>query len=150
MAELSFPPNITDDIEKNCIKDYIKETSLKTLETIECGICGEGVKNNPSYFEKYAHHDIPGRELLSTEHSSDYLPDYVHDDLILSPGGVESDQTVICCKKCLNHLNNEKLPPFSVANDFKLDKRKRKRGQRRDRHLHNKTDRQTNERQERV
>ena len=48
------------------------------------------------------------------------MEEYVHDDLLLSPGGVQNDQTVNCCKKCLNYLRKEKLPPLSIANNFQI------------------------------
>jgi hypothetical protein len=44
------------------------------------------------------------------------------DDLILYEGGVLSDQTVICCKTCIGHLENEKLPPLSITNNFQIGK----------------------------
>ena len=68
IANLPFPPNITDDLEEKCIKNYIKETSPESLETIECGICGEAVRNSSEFVEEKMIYDIPHRDLLSTEH----------------------------------------------------------------------------------
>ena len=42
------------------------------------------------------------------------LEEYVHDDILLSPGGIHNGQIVDCCKNCL------RLPPFSIANNFHI------------------------------
>ena len=99
MATLSFPPDITEKIEKECIENYIAETSQKTLTTIECGICGEGVRDDPKYYEQKASDEIPHSELLSTEHSTDNNSHYEHFDLILSPGGVDNEKKLLIAAK---------------------------------------------------
>ena len=122
LATLPFPPVITDELEKECIKNYIKETSPESLKTIECGICGEAVRNSSDFVENKMIYNIPHRDLLSTEHSEENLEEYIIDELLLSPGGVQNGQTVNCCKKCLNYLDKEKLPPLSIANNFQIGK----------------------------
>ena len=49
------------------------------------------------------------------------MAEYKIDGLILSEGGVQSDQ-VICCNTCINHLENDRLPPLSIANNFQIGK----------------------------
>ena len=93
------------------------------METVECGICGEGVMKKHEIYT-FSLHDIPNRELLSLEHqeNKEFLDEYVFDDVLLSPGGVDHDQSVLCCKTCLNSLKKGKLPQFSIANNFQIGK----------------------------
>ena len=71
--------------------------------------------------EKFDITSLPGRELISQEESGgNILPEYQHGDLILSSGGITDDESVNCCKTCLRHLRNGKLPPLSVANNFQI------------------------------
>ena len=87
----SFPPKFTDDIEKKGIENYIRNTSFSSLETVECGICGEAVRNNSDCVVEKPIYDIPNRDLLSAEDPEDpnrvNLEEYVHDAILLSPGG---------------------------------------------------------------
>ena len=118
-----FPPEITDEIERNCVENFIDATSALSLETVECGICAEAVRKDD--YEEIHSSQIPNRGLLSEEQQPDgtiILDDYKCDDLLLSEGGVQSDQTVVCCKTCLKHLRNDKLPPLSIANGFQIGK----------------------------
>ena len=60
-----FPPDLSDKVIKDCVRNYINATSAENLKTVECGICAEAIKDNcDSYVEK-AIEDIPGRNLLS-------------------------------------------------------------------------------------
>ena len=74
--------------------------------------------------------DIDNHRLLSTEHqeNQDCLEDYVlniaeHNlKLLLSLGGVDENRNVVCCKTCLSSLKKNKLPKFSIANNFQIGK----------------------------
>ena len=124
IMNLPFPPEISDIDEKRCINDFINATSPESMETVECGICGEAVRNRDVGNKAYPLHDIPGRELLLLEHqeNQEFIDEYVFDDLLLSPGGVQDDQSVLCCKTCLTSLCNGKLPKYSIANGFQIGK----------------------------
>ena len=119
MANLRFPPDINDEIEKKCIKSFIKETSFESLETVECGICGEAVKLTERKQERI--YDLPYNILGShVDPNQENLTEYVEQGLLLSPGGVENGTFVNCCKQCHQALKNEKLPKFSIANKFQI------------------------------
>ena len=112
--------------EKECIADFISATSPKNMETVECGICGESVMNRDISLKsnKFAFDELPGRDLLLLENQENqaYLDEYYFNGLLLSPGGVIDNNSVLCCKTCLSSLNNKKLPKFSVANGFQIGK----------------------------
>jgi myosin heavy subunit len=115
LRNTSFPPEFKDDkIEKECIEKFIKATSLDSLLTRECGICGKAVRHG-QFTERLLLDDnkngIPNLTLLSTEHQGNpnCLREYVREvnldeglptKLLLSPGGVDKDQ-IVCCNKCL-------------------------------------------------
>ena len=117
-----FPPDITDEIEHDCLKHFIRATSYDSLKTWECGICGKAMLNR-DYKNELDRDAFDGRELLlkDNQENQDFIDDYVLDDLILSEGGVNG-QTIYCCKTCKNSLKNGKLPKFSIANDFQIGK----------------------------
>ena len=70
--------------------------------------------------------NIPSKDLLSKGKSDEIdLEEYVTDNLILSPGGINKDKrrkTVNCCTTCLQRLRKGKLPPLSIANNFQIGK----------------------------
>ena len=128
---LPFPPKVDDEDEKRCIKNFIDATSPHALKTSECGICGIGIRNVDGGKTTFAIKEIPNLEHLLTENQENpnCLEEYIHDvyidslpfQLLLSPGGVDGNQ-VTCCKSCLTSLKNDKLPIFSVANNFQIGK----------------------------
>ena len=130
IRNLPFPPKVTDKDEKLCIENFIEVTSPEFLKTRECGICGIAVKRGE--FTEMEMNDIPHKELLSIENqeNQDCLLEYLHDtvidnlpsQLLLSEGGVDENQMVVCCETCLNSLKKEKLPKFSIANNFQIGK----------------------------
>ena len=122
IANLPFPPVVTEQRKRECISKYISETRPASLETYECGICGKGVKH--CEFEPLDIDSIPARDLISQEQSGEEnnMEEYMVKDLLLSPGGMENDRVVRCCKTCLSCLQKEKLPPFSIANGFQIGK----------------------------
>jgi hypothetical protein len=92
------------------------------MKTVECGICGKLVKEKGIQY--YTKEDIPHREhlLVESQENLECLPGYRHDDILLSPGGVDEHGMVACCKDCLRDLNNDRLPQFSIANEFQIGK----------------------------
>ena len=62
-----FPPDIDNQCRKDCISNYVEATSPSSMETFECGICGENVKKDE--FEKLEIQQIPGKELISVQQS---------------------------------------------------------------------------------
>ena len=127
ISNLPFPPKITDGIEKQCIDDFIDVTSPRSMESVECGICAQAVLKKDINIENntFLIHELPSRELLlleNQENPDDYLDEYLFEDVLLSPGGVNDDQSVLCCQTCLSSLKRERLPKFSVANDFQIGK----------------------------
>ena len=123
---LPFPPVVNDEKMKECLSNFIKATSPTSLESVECGICGETVRGKiDEEFQKFNIDQIPGRELISVQQQSEdeeNLDEYVFKDLLLSPGGIEDDESVVCCKTCLRYLNSGRLPPLSIANNFQIGK----------------------------
>ena len=117
MASLRFPPNINDKIEKDCIKDFIEATSFESLQTVECGICGKAVKDKEYTRERI--YNLP-YDILGAHVDPNHLSEYEQQELLLSPGGVENDTFVNCCKQCDQALKNKKLPKFSIANKFQI------------------------------
>ena len=111
MANLRFPPDINDKIEKDCIQDFIEATSFESLKRVECGICGEAVKE----YKQKRIFDLP-YDILGADQDPDQenLNEYEHVGLLLSPGGVENDTYVNCCTPCLRDLDNKRLPKFSI------------------------------------
>lgn len=66
--------------------------------------------------------DIPSKDVISQDlFDSEILEEYRHGSLILSSGGI-NEQNVVCCKTCLRHLQNGKLPQLSIANQFQFGK----------------------------
>ena len=130
IRNLPFPPKITNEDEKRCIENFCEATSPEAMKTRECGICGIAVKAGE--FTEIEMTDIPHKELLSKDNqeNQDCLPEYLFDididnlpsQLLLSPGGVDENQNVVCCKTCFSSLKKEKLPKFSVANNFQIGK----------------------------
>ena len=117
-----FPPTISDKHNRDCLTGFINATSPTFLQTYECGICGEAVKLTEN--KQIDIQEIPAKELLSVEQSDeDNLEEYVHNNLLLSPGGIIDDngiKTVNCCTTCLQYLQKKKLPPLSIANSFQI------------------------------
>ena len=115
--EPTFSPLITEEQTKSCLAKFIQATSNESLNVVECAVCAELSKDT----EKFDITSLPGRELISQEESDgNILSEYQHGDLILSSGGITDDESVNCCKTCLRHLRNGKLPPLSVANNFQI------------------------------
>ena len=137
MRNMKFPPKFEsdDEIESNCINAFIKATSADALKTRECGVCGKAVRKGLFKERSLSEDDkegIPNIRLLSTEHQENpnCLPEYVHPvdldaglttELLLSPGGVDRDE-IVCCNKCFNCLKSNKLPVYSIANNFQIGK----------------------------
>ena len=128
ISEIPFPPKFLDDneVEKTCLRNFIKATCRESIATVECGICGESVMKRDIDGNKniILNSEIPGRNLLLLENQDnpdDFLEEYKHDDILLSEGGVNG-ALVTCCNTCLSSLKNEKLPKFSIANDFQIGK----------------------------
>ena len=125
ISNLPFPPIIDDEQEKESLRNFIRSTSSESMKTLECAICGEAVMNKDLDLEKnyLDKDDFVNRNLLLTENqeNQEFIPEYVFDDLLLSPGGVIG-QSIICCNTCLSSLNNNKLPKFSIANGFQIGK----------------------------
>ena len=48
IAKIPFPPEFPPEknIFETCVRNYIDATKPESLETIECGICGESVKKD--------------------------------------------------------------------------------------------------------
>ena len=126
ISSLPFPPVVDDEVESRCVKEFIRATSSEFMQTEECGICGESVmKRDRTEENRFRIDEIPGRDSLRTEHQEnrDFLEEYVFDDLLLSPGGVDDvAKSVLCCNTCLSSLRKNKLPKFSIANDFQIGK----------------------------
>ena len=117
--KIQFPPIINEDIERRCLADYIEATSNFSLRMSACGICAERCHD----FEMIDIWSIPNRELIKQESFEDTIFDeYKVKDLLLHKLGVNEDQTVNCCHKCLSSLNKGKLPPLSLANNFQIGK----------------------------
>ena len=102
ISELKFPPIIDNDFESNettCISNFIDRTCSDSMQTFECGVCGEAVmKRDGILNHKYTIDTIPNRELLSKDNQNDlrFLPAYDFHDLLLSPGGVIDGEVQIC------------------------------------------------------
>ena len=65
------------------MQNFINATSALSLETVECGICAEGVRNND--YEEIHSSAIPSRGLLSEEQQPDgtvILDEYKCDGLL--------------------------------------------------------------------
>ena len=124
IRDLPFPPELQHEHEKECVGQFIKATSCQSIETVECGICGESVmKRDIFHSNRFTLDKIPSRDLLLLENQENqtYLDEYLKDGLLLSPGGVvDDDKSVLCCKSCLSRLKNNKLPKFSIANGFQI------------------------------
>ena len=128
ISNLPFPPEVNYQIETACIKNFINATSPDSMKTRECGICGIAVRNGG--FKEYSIDEIPNREhlLIEQQENPNCLEEYVFNtnidgeslQLLLSPGGVDENGTVICCKTCFTSLKNDKLPKFSIANNFQI------------------------------
>ena len=91
MANLRFPPDINDKIEKDCIQDFIKATSFESLQRVECGICGEAVRECRVERIYNLPYDILGADQNPNQMN---LNEYEHVGLLLSPGVVENDTYV--------------------------------------------------------
>ena len=69
-------------------------------------------------------------ELGTLHQENEPLEDYVlpiiddenNTKLLLSKGGVSINQDVVCCNTCLTSLKKDKLPKFSIANNFQIGK----------------------------
>ena len=125
IQNITFPPDIKDGQERECMKKFIEHTSPKRIQLFECGICGECVlERDITSNSRKPLSEIPHKELLSVENQEDpnVLPEYVVDDLVLSPGGIDNEENVLCCRTCLTSLNNNKLPALSIANGFQIGK----------------------------
>ena len=125
---LPFPPEIDDKTERDCIKNFINAISPESIETLECGVCGMTVRKSQCEIKPVV--ELDNYQLLSTERqeNSDNLEEYVFDievdnlKLLLSPGGVHENRDVVCCKVCLSSLKKNRLPKFSIANNFQIGK----------------------------
>ena len=114
-----FPPVVTEEQIKHCIKSYIQATSSSVLKETACGICA-GLTNK---FEILHINEIPSRELLhkDSNRGQTNLPEYIHEDLLLYLDAVNNDM-VNCCSTCLSKLRKGKIPPLSIANNMQIGK----------------------------
>ena len=130
IRNLPFPPQVTDDDEKRCIEIFCKAISPGAMKTREYDICGIAIKEGE--FSEIEMNELPNKELLTKDNrgNQDCLPEYLFDididslpsQLQLSPGGFDENHNVICCKTCSSNLKKEKLPKFSIANNFQIGK----------------------------
>ena len=116
MKEIS-KNHVSDEIVKQCIRNYFNVTSNESVKNAVCGICGEFCR----IYEKNEISCIPNREpLLQEKSDTTNLPEYMIDDLLLHEDGLGEDQLVNCCEQCISTLKRNKLPAFSIANNLQI------------------------------
>ena len=109
-----LPPRIDNNLKKECLNDYLNATEQYVSQQLVCAICGE-----LSFSTTLVPLDsIPNKELLTKAYQHS-LPEYKHHGMCLVTQGIQQNK-INCCTQCYNTLARNKLPDFSVANNFQL------------------------------
>ena len=116
-SKVTWPPEITETIQKTCIEEFINATSNIALQKKICGICG--IESRDTAERELE--DIPNTHHLLQSNNQNILDEYNHYGYILDGAGLDGS-IVTCCKSCLDSLEKNKLPSMSVANGMDFGK----------------------------
>ncbi len=126
-SNTNWPQIVPREIKDECLSRFLDATSSNLLRKKVCAICGEDKLSSdlhPTLME-LTEKDV---EMLSRDESSpihdrlEFHP--VYSGLYLDPLGIVDEENgkslLRMCRTCLSRLDDEKLPPKSIANGLEI------------------------------